>query len=83
MAQALAFYIQQAENCAQAAFEAALTNKRDKFLRPQAAWQALADKTAFLQAEAIAGSLRRRVEASQAEMRLAKGFGRRKACGSV
>jgi hypothetical protein len=46
------FYAQQAENCARAAAEATLANTRDKFLQAQAAWQALADKTAVVQAEA-------------------------------
>jgi hypothetical protein len=46
------FYVQQAEACGKAASTAALTNERDKFLQAQAAWQALADKTALIQAEA-------------------------------
>jgi hypothetical protein len=52
MAVTVAFYTQQAENCRKAASEATLANERVKFLRAQAAWQALADKMARLQGEA-------------------------------
>jgi hypothetical protein len=48
----LSFYVQQAENCGKAASMATLTNERNRFLQAQAAWQALADKTALMQAEA-------------------------------
>lgn len=52
MAEAITFYRNQAESCAKAAAEAILENQRDKFLQAQAAWQALADKTAMVQAQA-------------------------------
>lgn len=38
------FYLAQAATCAQAAENTALANQRDKYLRAQAAWQALADR---------------------------------------
>jgi hypothetical protein len=38
------FFLAQAAICAQAAEGAALENQRDKYLRAQAAWQALADR---------------------------------------
>jgi hypothetical protein len=52
MAEAVTFYVRQAESCGKAAAEATLDNQRDKFLQAQAAWQALADKTAMVQAQA-------------------------------
>lgn len=52
MAEAVAFYVRQAESCGKAAAESTLANERDKFLKAQAAWQALADKTALVQAQA-------------------------------
>lgn len=52
MAEAVTFYARQAENCGKAAAAATLNNERDKFLQAQAAWQALADKTAMVQAQA-------------------------------
>ncbi|MCW1430730.1 hypothetical protein [Novosphingobium sp. JCM 18896] len=52
MAEPITFYQSQAESCAKAAAEASLENQRDKFLQAQAAWQALADKTAMVQAQA-------------------------------
>ena len=51
MAEAGAFYARQAESCGKAAAAATLTNERDTFLQAQAAWQALADKTVFVQAQ--------------------------------
>ena len=38
------FYLAQAELCAQSAEKTALANQKDKYLRAQAAWQALADR---------------------------------------
>ena len=38
------FYLAQAALCAQNAQGTALANQRDKYLRAQAAWQALADR---------------------------------------
>jgi hypothetical protein len=38
------FYVEQAEVCAKAALDALLPNQREKYLRSQAAWQALADR---------------------------------------
>ncbi|MFA7603430.1 MAG: hypothetical protein WCY29_10525 [Novosphingobium sp.] len=52
MAEAISFYARQAESCAKAAAEATLANQKTKFLQAQAAWQALADKTALVQARA-------------------------------
>jgi hypothetical protein len=52
MADQIEFFARQAENCGRSASEATLENERQKFLSAQAAWQALADKTAHVQAEA-------------------------------
>ena len=52
MADQIAFYAQQAENCRQSAATATLENERQKFLQAQMAWEALADKTAQTQAKA-------------------------------
>ena len=38
------FYLAQAELCALSAEKTALANQKDKYLRAQAAWQALADR---------------------------------------
>ena len=38
------FYIGQAALCARSAAGAILANERDKYLRAEAAWQALADR---------------------------------------
>lgn len=38
------FYLSQAALCARSAAGASLANERDKYLRAQAAWQALADR---------------------------------------
>lgn len=38
------FYLAQVAQCARAAEEASLPNLRDKYVRAQAAWQALADR---------------------------------------
>lgn len=38
------FYLDQVANCAEAASHSTLANERDKFLRAQGAWQALADR---------------------------------------
>jgi hypothetical protein len=38
------FYLAQAATCAQAAEKTQLANQREKYLRAQAAWQALADR---------------------------------------
>ena len=38
------FYLAQAALCAQSAQGTALANQREKYLRAQAAWQALADR---------------------------------------
>lgn len=48
----LEFYARQAENCRRSATEATLENERRKFLQAQTAWQALADKTALIKAQA-------------------------------
>lgn len=66
MAEAITFYQNQAESCGKAAAEASLENQRDKFLQAQAAWQALADKTAMVQARAAKREAEReRVQAEQ------------------
>lgn len=52
MVDQLEFYARQAENCGRSAAEATLENERQKFLQAQAAWRALADKTALVQAQA-------------------------------
>lgn len=46
MASPYTFYLEQAENCSKAADKAILQNEREKFLRAQASWEALAHKTA-------------------------------------
>ncbi len=38
------FYLTQVESCAKSARDAKLDNERDRYLRSQDAWQALADK---------------------------------------
>jgi hypothetical protein len=38
------FYLTQVVHCARSAAQSTLANERDKFLRAQAAWQALADR---------------------------------------
>lgn len=39
------FYRQQAENCARSAAATKLPNQRDTFLRAEAAWQDMADRS--------------------------------------
>ena len=39
------FYLEQVAICARAARDCRLDNEREKYLRSQAAWQALADRT--------------------------------------
>lgn len=44
MSQSGAYFLSQAETCAEAARTSPLPQLRDKYLRAQVAWQALADK---------------------------------------
>jgi hypothetical protein len=60
------FYLQQAASCADAALTALLPNEREKCLRSQAAWQALASR--LLRAE----SLRARLDAEKEQARVAE-----------
>jgi hypothetical protein len=60
MADMRAFYARQAENCRNSATKATLENERHKFLQAQAAWQALAEKTAHTEAEAAKREAERR-----------------------
>jgi hypothetical protein len=53
------FYMQQVANCAREAEAAALPNQRDKYLRAQSAWQALADRKLLTEAK------RARIEAER------------------
>jgi hypothetical protein len=59
------FYLTQAEQCAKAAADTLLDNQRDKYLRAQAAWQALADREDTVKA---ARDKRDAEKAEQAEM---------------
>jgi hypothetical protein len=45
------FYLDQADLCGRKALDAALSNQREIYLRSQAAWQAMADRTIRTDAE--------------------------------
>jgi hypothetical protein len=49
----VAFYNQQAENCAKLAAEAVLENERQKFLAAQTAWRSLATSKALWRSAAV------------------------------
>ena len=61
------FYHEQAALCAQSAAESTLSNQREKYLRAQAAWQALADRDKNIRA------VRDRREAARLAQEIAEG----------
>lgn len=44
------FYLDQAAECARSAAGATLSNQREKYLRAQAAWEALANRNQYVRA---------------------------------
>jgi hypothetical protein len=62
------FYLEQAENCGKAADKAILPNEREKFLRAQASWEALANKSA----KALADRAEREAQSELARSELAQ-----------
>ena len=57
------FYKGQAAMCARSAAGAILANERDKYLRAEAAWQALADREAGIRVARAQREAERAVEA--------------------